>query len=173
MRIPNGKTDQVLYFVAVDATDKITRETGLTGFTVYRSRKGGAAAAMTTPTVAEVSSANMPGVYTLLLDEDMTMDSGSDSEMMVFHITCSGMAPVTIGVELYRPDAMLYVANTIETGASVQGMLRLIGAMVAGEVVDAGTSSEKFRAAVSDSKVRATMTVDASGNRTAGTYDLT
>lgn len=34
MRIPSGVTDQVVYFVAVDSTDLVTRETGLTGFTV-------------------------------------------------------------------------------------------------------------------------------------------
>ena len=87
MRIPSGVTDQYIYFVAVDATDLKTRETGLSGFTVYRSRNGAAAAAMTTPTVNEVDSTNMPGVYELLLDEDMTIGSGNDSEEMCFHIT--------------------------------------------------------------------------------------
>jgi hypothetical protein len=53
MRIPSGVTDQYIYFVAVDATDFTTRETGLSSFTVYRSRNGGAATAMTTPTINE------------------------------------------------------------------------------------------------------------------------
>jgi len=43
MRIPSGTTDQYIYFVALDATDGVTRETGLSSFTVYRSRNGGAA----------------------------------------------------------------------------------------------------------------------------------
>ena len=102
MRIPSGVTDQVIYFVAVDATDLKTRETGLSSFTVYRSRDGGAATAYTTPTVTEVSSATMPGVYKLLLDEDMTIASGNDSEEVVLHITSTGMAPVTRTFELYR-----------------------------------------------------------------------
>jgi hypothetical protein len=93
-----------LYFVALDGTDLVTRKTGLTGFTVYRSRKGGAATAMTTPTVIEVDATNMPGVYALLVDEDTTVDSGSDSEEMVLHLTATGMAPVTRTVELYRRD---------------------------------------------------------------------
>ena len=105
MRIPSGTTDQVLYFVALDATDLKTRETGLSSFTVYRSRNGGAATAFTTPTVTEVDATNMPGVYKLLLDEDMTIGSGNDSEEMVFHITASGMAPVTRVIELYRRTA--------------------------------------------------------------------
>ena len=53
MRMPSGVTDQYIYFVAVDSTDLKTRETGLSSFTVYRSRNGGSATAWTTPTIAE------------------------------------------------------------------------------------------------------------------------
>lgn len=103
MRIPSGVTDQYIYFVAVDATDLKTRETGLNSFTVYRSRDGAAAAAMTTPTVNETDATNMPGVYELLLDEDMTIGAGNDSEEMCFHITQASMSPVTRTIELHRP----------------------------------------------------------------------
>jgi hypothetical protein len=131
MRIPSGVTDQYIYFVAVDATDLKSRETGLSSFTVYRSRNGAAAAAMTTPTVNETDGTNMPGVYELLLDEDMTITAGNDSEEMVFHITAAGMAPVTRVIELYRPkitagytlgvgsDGDLLEANTL-TGHTAQ-----------------------------------------------------
>lgn len=111
MRIASGVTDQYVYFVAVDSTDLKTRETGLTTFTVYRSRNGGAAAAMTTPTINETDSTNMPGVYELLLDEDMTIDSGDDTQEMVFHITQADMAPVTRTIELYRPK--ITAGNTL------------------------------------------------------------
>lgn len=116
MRIPSGTTDQVIFFVAVDATDLKTRETGLTTFTVYRARDTGAATAMTTPTVAELSAVNMPGVYSLLLDEDMTIAAGNDSEEMVFHITQASMAPVTRTIELYRPK--ITVGNTLDVTAT-------------------------------------------------------
>lgn len=119
MRIPSGVTDQYIYFVAVDATDLKTREVGLTTFTVYRSRNGGTAAAMTTPTINETDTTNMPGVYELLLDEDMTIDAGDDSQEMVFHITHAGMAPVTRTIELYRPK--ITEGNTLDvtsTGAA-------------------------------------------------------
>lgn len=119
MRIPSGVVDQYIYFVGVDATDLKTRETGLSSFTVYRSRNGAAAAAMTTPTVNETDSTNMPGVYELLLDEDMTIGSGNDSEEMVFHITATGMAPVTRTIELYR--SKITAGNTLDvtsTGAA-------------------------------------------------------
>lgn len=111
MRIPSGVTDQYIYFVAVDATDLITRETGLSSFTVRRSRNGGASAAYTTPTINETDSSNMPGVYELLLDEDMTIDSGDDSQDVCLHITHAGMAPVTLKFELYRPK--LTAGNTL------------------------------------------------------------
>jgi len=119
MRIQSGVTDQYVYFVAVDATDFSTRETGLSSFTVYRSRDGGAAAAMTTPTINETDTTNMPGVYELLLDEDMTIGSGNDNEEMAFHITHAGMAPVTRTIELYRPK--ITAGNTLDvttTGAA-------------------------------------------------------
>lgn len=120
MRIASGDTSRRIYFVAVDATDFSTRETGLTAtsptFAVYRSRDGGIPVAMTTPTIQEVnllSSPNsaMDGVYTLLLDEDMTITAGVDSEEMCFHITHPSMAPVTRTIELYRPK--ITTGNTL------------------------------------------------------------
>lgn len=116
MRIPSGVTDQYLYFVAVDATDMTTRETGLSSFTVYRSRNGGAAAAYATPTVNETDTTNMPGVYELLLDEDMTIDSGDDSQEVCLHITHAGMAPVTRTFELYRPKLTAGETLTVSSG---------------------------------------------------------
>lgn len=103
MRIASGRIDAKLAFVAVDATDLKTRETALSSFTVYRSRNGGAATAYTTPTVAELSAANMPGVYVLTVDEDTTLTAGADEEEYVVHITQAAMAPVTRAVEIFRP----------------------------------------------------------------------
>ncbi len=117
MRFPSGVTDQYIYFVAVDSADLITRETGLSSFTVYRARNGAAAAAYTTPTIAEVSAANMPGVYSLLLDEDMTIAAGDHSQEIVLHITQASMAPVTLKYELYRPDVTAGETVTVSSGA--------------------------------------------------------
>lgn len=103
MRIASGDTSRKVAFVAVDATDYATRETGLGSFTVYRCRDGGTPVAMTTPTITELDATNMPGVYTLLVDEDTTISAGNDEEQMVFHITHAGMSPVTLTVELFRP----------------------------------------------------------------------
>jgi hypothetical protein len=116
MRIPSGVTDQYIYFVAVDATDFTTREPGLSGFTVYRSRNGGTATAMTTPTITELDATNMPGVYGLLLDEDMTIGTGNDSEEMAFHIKHASIAPVTRTIEIYRPK--ITAGNTLGVNSS-------------------------------------------------------
>lgn len=104
MRMLSGVVDQYIYFVAIDSTDHLSRKTGLSSFTVYRSRDGGTATAYTTPTIAELSSANMPGVYSLLLDEDMAVAAGNSSEELALHITKTGMDPVTRVIELYRKD---------------------------------------------------------------------
>jgi hypothetical protein len=117
MRIPSGTTDQYIYFVAVDPTDLKTRETGLSSFTVYRSRNGAAAAAYTTPTVNETDTTNMPGVYELLLDEDMTIDSGDSSQEVCLHITHASMAPVTRIFELYRSPVTVGETITVSSGA--------------------------------------------------------
>jgi hypothetical protein len=126
MRIPSGKTDQVLFFVAYDSSDHTTRKTGLSSFTVYRSRNGGTATAYTTPTVTELSSSNMPGVYALLIDEDTTVASGSDSEEYCVHITATGMDPVSRTCELYRRD------TTSGNTASVDSSGRVDAAKVGG-----------------------------------------
>ena len=117
MRFPSGVTDQYIYFVAVDSSDLITRETGLSSFTVYRIRNAASTpTAYTTPTITEVSSANMPGVYSLLLDEDMTITSGDHSNAVCLHITQASMAPVTLQYELYRPDVTAGETLTVASG---------------------------------------------------------
>jgi hypothetical protein len=89
---------------------------------------------MTTPTINETSSANMPGVYELLLDEDMTIDAGDDSQEMVFHITHAGMAPVTRTIELYRPKITLGETSTAQTGDGFARLGAPAGASVSADV---------------------------------------
>ncbi|RUZ75626.1 hypothetical protein EN943_20180, partial [Mesorhizobium sp. M7A.F.Ca.US.006.01.1.1] len=104
MRIPSGKIDQNIYFVAVDSVDLKTKKTGLTGFTVLRERNGLNRAFYTTPTIVELDSVNCPGLYRLLVDEDTTIAAASDAEEYVVHINVAGMAPVIRVVELFRRD---------------------------------------------------------------------
>lgn len=137
MRMATAVTDQYIYFVAVDSTDLKTRKTGLTGFTVYRSRNNGTATAYTTPTVAELSAGNMPGVYSLLLDEDMTIDSGDETQEICLHITQASMAPVTRTIELYRPKITAGNTLTVASGGALGALDTQAKADVNAEVVDA------------------------------------
>lgn len=137
LRIASGVTDQYLYFVAVDLTDYATRETGLSSFTVYRSRNGAAAAPMTTPAINEVDATNMPGVYELLLDEDMTIGSGNDTEAMTFHITQASMAPVTVQIELYRPKITAGETLTVSSGVGSANALQISGDSTAADNLEA------------------------------------
>jgi len=89
---------------------------------------------MTTPTINETDGTNMPGVYELLLDEDMTIDAGDDSQEMVFHITHAGMAPVTRTIELYRPKITVGETSTAQTGDSFARLGAPAGASVSADV---------------------------------------
>lgn len=68
---------------------------------------------------------------------------------------------------------LLDLADSIETGLTVRQALRAILAGAIGKISGAGTSTVSARAAVSDTKVRVTATVDAVGNRTSVSSDLT
>ena len=61
-------------------------------------------------------------------------------------------------------------ADAIETGLTLRGAVRLMAAALAGKSTGAGTSTEYYRSAVSDGKVRLTATISAN-NRTAITTD--
>jgi len=119
-RIASGRVDQYVYFTAVDETDLTTSETGLTNFTVTRTRNGGAPVAMDTPTVTEVDPVEMPGVYSLLVDEDTTIDGGSENEEMVLSIKASGMAGTLKFIELYNPKVTVE-ANEDKGGYAISG----------------------------------------------------
>lgn len=143
MRIPSGKIDITLYFMAVDSSDLITPKTGLSAFTVYRSRNGGTATVYTTPTIVELSAANMPGLYSLLIDEDTSIASTSDAEEYAVRITCATMAPVTRVLELFRRDTTSGQTITVASGAvssvttvtgNVNGSVGSVTGNVAGSV---------------------------------------
>lgn len=165
MRIPSGKTDQVIYFVAVDATDLKTRKTGLSSFTVYRSRNGGAATAYTTPTVAELSAATMPGVYSLLIDEDTTIAAGSDSEEYCVHITQASMAPVTRTVELYRRDTT--TGNTLSVSAAGAVSALAAGAITASVIATDAIDADALAADAVTEIQAGLSTLNAAGVRSA------
>ena len=81
--------------------------------------------------MAELSAANMPGVYSLLIDEDTTIASTSDSEEYVVHITQAAMAPVTRTIELYRRDTTSGQTITVANGCADADIERLQGSAIA------------------------------------------
>jgi hypothetical protein len=70
-------------------------------------------------------------------------------------------------------DALLDRADAVETGLTPRGHFRLVSAAAAGKLSGAGGSTVAIRNAVQDSKARITATVDANGNRSAITWDVT
>jgi hypothetical protein len=68
-------------------------------------------------------------------------------------------------------DAWLDRTDGIETGYTPRQVLRLIVAALAGELSGAATTTITLRN-ITDTKARITATVDADGNRTAVTYDV-
>jgi hypothetical protein len=118
---------------------------------------------MTTPTINETDGTNMPGVYKLLLDEDMTIDAGDDTQEMCFHITHAGMAPVTRTIELYRPkitagytlgvesDGDLTKVNTLDghtaqTGDSYARIGAPAGASISADIATVDTVADAIKA---------------------------
>src|SRR5690606_1957562 len=79
-----------------------------------------------------------PGVYELLLDEDMTIDNGDETQEICLHITHAGMAPVTRVIELYRPKITagntLGVASDGDLSGNVDGSVASVVGNVGGNV---------------------------------------
>lgn len=69
--------------------------------------------------------------------------------------------------------ALLDLSNGVETGVTPRGALRLALAALAGKLSGAAGTTVTIRNAVADSKDRIVATVDADGNRTAITTDVT
>ena len=150
-RIASGITDQGFYFVGVDATDFTTRETGLSSFTVVRSRNGAADVTMTTPTITQIDATTMPGVYWLLCDEDTTLDAGDDEQEQAYHITHAGMAPVTNIIAIFRPK--------ITAGETVTAASGSANAAVQSIVANAITAASIASDAITDAKVASDVTI--------------
>lgn len=76
--------------------------------------------------------------------------------------------------ELSQDDVTGAVLEAIvEPGLTLRQALRLVAAATAGKLSGGGSTTVTIRNAVEDSKNRIVATVDAEGNRTAITYDLT
>jgi hypothetical protein len=102
---------RTLSFLSVDETDLQSRQTGLSGFTI-RIRKPGTANAAGTNAAAEVSAANLPGVYEL----ELTAAELNTTGFGVVHISKAGTEPREIP---FRVDPAYFGTVTAATlGAS-------------------------------------------------------
>lgn len=93
-------------------------------------------------------------------------------------ITSAVVATGAIDADALATDAVSEItaaieALVVETGLTWKNALRLIAAACAGKASGLATTTAVYRNAVADDKNRITATVDADGNRTAITVDLT
>lgn len=173
MRIPSGKIDQNIYFVAVDATDLKTKKTGLTGFTVLRERNGLNRAFYTTPTIVELDAVNCPGLYRLLIDEDTTVAAASDAEEYVVHINVAGMAPVIRVIELFRRDTtsgrtQIVDANGRVDVSAIAGTVQTARDIGASVLLSSGTGTGQVSLAAGVVAANATQIAGAAVNTAVG-----
>ena len=101
-----------VYFHAVDATDGITAETGLTG-TAFIS-KNGAAPAATTNSLVEISAGNMPGRYYV----ELTAAELSDLGNIAFRYKAAACAEVTKTVVVVGFDPIAAPADPINANVT-------------------------------------------------------
>jgi len=80
---------------------------------------------------------------------------------------------LTSGERDSTADAILDRSGAIEVGLTLRQCLRLTASALAGKISGAAGTTVTIRNAVADSKDRIVATVDASGNRSALTLDLT
>lgn len=93
--VPVGATYRVPVKL-VDATDRVTEETGITAPTVYYSLNGATKAALASPVWAQISATYNPGVYWLQLTATMTASAGP----LVIGVTKTGCAPAALVVDI-------------------------------------------------------------------------
>lgn len=67
----------------------------------------------------------------------------------------------------------IFDTQTVESGMSFRGALRLISSVLMGRRSGTGSGTEVFNAAVTNAKARVTATIDNNGNRTSVTTDQT
>lgn len=146
----------------------------------------------------EVDGTNLPGIYRLDIP-DAALASGADSVVVMLK-GAAGMVPLPLEIQLTDfnlnvatvtvgtnndktgyaltagerdsvADALLDRANGVETGRTLRQSARLWNAAAAGKSSGAATTTFKLRDQA-DAKDRISATVDADGNRTAISVDL-
>jgi hypothetical protein len=148
--------------------------------TLANGAHGGAAATITlqTPIAATVPDSQKVDVNTIKT-KGVTVDAGGTT-----FPASVGSSTLAAGAKMDLQDApnatalnaiadaYLDRANAIETGLTPRSAHRLEVAVAAGKISGAATTTVEIKNAVADSKTRITATVDADGNRSAVTTDV-
>lgn len=129
--VESGKTDKRVYFQAAS---------GLSSFTVNRSRNADSFTAMTTPTVSELGST---GVYSVLIDEDTTVGSG-DSEPMILLVTAAGMAATLLPIALHTTLPMISVDVGVSASVDALVLTENVSTILTATEIDIGASTDTF-----------------------------
>ena len=157
----------------VDATDGFTPETGLTfSASELKVSKGGGAEANSAGSVLEIGG----GLYMYVPSSGEVDTFGQ----LTVRTNKSGVRDSVFTAQIIAIDPYISINSTIfdvddtvETGMTLRGALRILLSVICGKASGAGTTTETFRNAVADSKNRVVATVDSSGNRSAISYDMT
>lgn len=191
MLIKQGETTaarRTIYFTAVNTADDSAYTGALSGADIMVGKAGGAEAASTgaathiatglfkyvlaaaeCDTLGEVSlRIAKSGVYNdVRACNVVAFDpyTGSDLGLTNLDTSVSSRSSHDVG-DIWD------MANGVETGLTPIQALRAILAEAIGKISGVGTNTVTARAAITDSKVRVTATLDSSGNRTSVVTDL-
>ena len=156
----------------VASSDHISGLTGAT-LTVTASKNGGAFAAIT-PTVTELAT----GWYSLALTTAHTDTSGA----LAIHVTAASADPADVLAQVVVLDpytaltdasiASAVWASVVEGSTTMLQAMRGYASVLLGKASGLDTTTAVYRD-LDDTKARITAQVDASGNRTVVTRDLT
>lgn len=87
-------------------------------------------------------------------------------------LAADAIAEIQAGLSTLTAAQIWDLSNGVETGLTPRQAMRLLSAALAGKLSGAATATVTIRNAVADSANRITATVDADGNRTAISYDV-
>jgi len=170
------------YYIELTATELDTL-----GLVVLNVKKTGALAAIGGGSVVpfdpyavdktgfSLSSSGLTAVQSTILN-DGTSFAGASVALIKAKTDNLPAAPAAVSdvpTAAQNATALLDSADAIETGLTPRNALRLMAAAIAGQASGLATTTAIFKSAVSALKNRITATVDANGNRTSITTDLT
>lgn len=135
-----------------------------------------AAAGVTMPATVASTTNITAGTITTVTNLTNAPTSGDLTATMKTSVTTAASAAtpaLSASGNNAAADALLDRADAIETGLTPRQAMRLGSAADAGVLAGAATTSVTIKNAVANSKTRITASVDASGNRSAITTDVT